>query len=102
MGAFPLCSAAGFILAVFLKALKPQAYPSTQLNHSNRLPFGIYPPFPRFSNQMQAIFSPLENVTLQLLQGQEKKKSPSPYPSHPKKKTNERSIVNVSPVVSFF
>lgn len=34
MGAFPLCSAACFILAVFLKALKPQAYPSAHLNHS--------------------------------------------------------------------
>lgn len=74
MEAFPLCSAAGFILAVFLKALKPQAYPSTQLNHSNSLPFGIYPPFPCFSNQMQAIFSPLENVTLQLLKKKKKKK----------------------------
>lgn len=35
MGAFPLCSAACFILAVFLKALRPQAYPSTHLNHSS-------------------------------------------------------------------
>lgn len=73
MGAFPVCSAAGFILAVYLKALKPQAYPSTQLNHSKRLQFSIYPPFPCFSNQMQAIFSPLENVTLQLLKWGKKK-----------------------------
>lgn len=68
MGAFPLCSTAGFILAVFLKALKPQAYPSTQLNHSNLLSFTVSLLFLLF-NQMQ-VFSPsLENVTLQLLKG---------------------------------
>lgn len=34
MEAFPLCSAAYFILTALLKALKPQAYPSTHLSHS--------------------------------------------------------------------
>lgn len=34
MEAFPLCSAACLILAALLKALKPQAYPSTHLSHS--------------------------------------------------------------------
>lgn len=66
MGAFPLCSAACFILAIFLKALKPQAYPSTRLNHSNILSFSVPPPlfffvilsFTYFSNQNQIILHP--------------------------------------------
>lgn len=68
MGAFPLCSAACFILAIFLKALKPQAYPSTHLNLSNILSFSVPPPpplfffvilsFAYFSNQNQIILHP--------------------------------------------
>lgn len=41
MEAFPLCSAACFILAALLKALKPQAYPSTHLSHSTFAFLGV-------------------------------------------------------------